>query len=131
MLFRSIPNAMKAAAYDALNEAGVEDPESIVEAMFLKAEDMFNELDEKAAEYNEMDDSGIAATQKMLASMGVQAASAAKPSATAAAMRQRLAASSLPITAGIPGAVLPDTTQPQQLVGGVDRSLIRAGLKRH
>lgn len=124
------PNRMKAAAYDVLNEAGVEDPESVVEAMFLKADEMFDDLDSQAAEYDAMDDSGIAATQKMLASMKVQSVGVStQPSATATAMRQRLAATNMPLTASVIDSQVAQHEQ-TQMVAGADRKLIKAALHR-
>jgi hypothetical protein len=124
-----IPNKMKAAAFDALTDAGVEDPESVVEAIFAAADEMFDDLDAQAAEYGDMDESGIAATQKVLATMSVQPAGA-KVSAAATAMRARLAATNMPLTASLPAAGLDNQQQQTQLVAGADRTLIQSALKR-
>jgi hypothetical protein len=135
-------NCLKAAAFTALDEAGVADPEAVVEAVFAAGDAFLDDLDKQAGEYMDMDESGVTTAALMLAKLQAISASGVRPqiqSQSAADMVARLVAGNMPITtAGVeelpPAAqtgqdTLVDGEAPLSAAAGVSRDQIRASIQ--
>lgn len=126
-----ITNRLKAAAFDVLAEQGVEDPEAVIEAIFAASEEYLEDLDQAAGEYAEMDASAFTATSKLIASMGVQAATtgtsvAMGKSPEAVSMTAALTAGNMPLTSQI----MASAQQPADEVRAAARNAITRRIGR-